>query len=212
MSTTATLTLRKIDCLDDPNLYAWLDLYESSFPPEQRVPVSVHLRTIQSRMQADENQAWCISADCDGQFVGMAQVAWFPEEQTAYLGYLAVRPDLQGQGLGSLLYHRLLDDLSAYQARLLLFDVECPTMSRRDEDRDLDWRRIRFYQRMGVGLLRGLYYSWGELPLLQYLMAHPLAANLSTEDVLISARKVITTFGSTLIPEPGYPRVELVFF
>ncbi len=84
----------------------------------------------------------------------------------------------------------------------------CPAGTR---IRDLDWRRIRFYQRMGAGLLRGLYYSWGELPLLQYLMAHPLAANLSTEDMLTSARKVITTFGSTLIPEPGYPRVELVF-
>jgi len=206
-----SLHLHPILSLQDDYLYPWLDLYEAAFPPVERIPVSLMLRGIrQYDLGQMPRSEYLAAVDAQGQFVGMVQWTWYPEYGTAYLGYFAIIPGQRGGGLGSQVYRMLIDRAAQRGALLLAFDVEQPDRQAAPAAHDLALRRIRFYQRKGAGLLSGLEFFYGEPPMQQYVMAHPIQA-LSFDEILQRVRGVVASFGGWLKETRPDTPFELVF-
>lgn len=212
MSTAApSLHLHPILSLYDDHLYPWLDLYETAFPPIERIPVSSMLRGIrQHELGQVPRSEYLAAVDAEDQFVGMVQWVWRPEYDTAYLGYFAITPERRGSGLGSQVYRMIIDRAAQYGALLMAFDVEQPERQTTPAACELALRRIRFYQRQGAGLLSGLEFFYGEPPMRQYVMVHPIQA-LSFDETLQRVRGVVASFGGWLQENRSGAPPDLIF-
>jgi ribosomal protein S18 acetylase RimI-like enzyme len=162
-----------------------LALYERAFPPEERVPVEEHLR----ELRPDSDAALLAAEDEAGNLLGLARYDLY--EHAAYLYYLAVDEAVRSLGLGSLIYQEILRRLgdTAPQLTGMVFEVEHPDHA---ADPDLARRRIRFYQRLGAKLLRGIRYLQeipGQPPVPMHLMVHPFRP-LTPEQALSLAEEL----------------------
>jgi GNAT superfamily N-acetyltransferase len=162
----------------DPLLLPWLDLYETAFPPEERMLVSDHLRILQDRaagVPTDEHLLAAVGAD--GAFQGLARWQLDRSRRAAWLWYMATPPEVRGRGIGSALYRHVADSARAAGADCLLLEVEMPAHA---ADARLAERRIGFYRRLGARLLTGIHYVQSVGPhqpsVEMHLMAHPFAA------------------------------------
>ena len=166
-------TLVEITPLDDPLLLPWLDLYETAFPPEERVFTS---RLLSGAKQSGKYHMLA-AVDGSGGLAGMAFYNEVPEAQAAFLWYLAVAPDLRGKGIGAWLYSAVLQHLDKNDKAMFL-DVEIPEEMRTPAESEMAARRIRFYQRLGGRLLGGVRFVQkveAHLPTIStYLMVHPI--------------------------------------
>lgn len=169
------LTFREITDVRDDLLMPWLDLYETSFPPEEKMLVSTFLRRLKLKARGDEPDWHMLAAlDGEGEFVGLLCYEARPETGIAAFWYLATLPNLRGGGIGSACYREVARRARESGARMMLLEVELPEES---ADPDLARRRIEFYRRQGVKLLRGIHYmqSVGEhqpsIPM--NIMIHP---------------------------------------
>lgn len=115
---------------------AAVELYQTSFPPEERMPVWMlkwrsHHKTVRFySVEENGRQAAIIHLVTDG--------------KTAYLLYFAVEPHLRGQGCGSRVLTRLKEMLPG-QAILLCvepLDPAAPNLEQRQ-------RRLAFYKKNG---------------------------------------------------------------
>lgn len=172
------LRFSEITDLNDDLLLPWLDLYEISFPPEEKVFVSYFLALLKDKakgLHADSHMMAAI--DADERLVGLMRFDANLEMRIAYLWYLAVSPDAQGCGIGSACHEEVLKRSREAGARAAVMEVEIP-----EEIVDLQHRkraemRIEFYKRHGALLLHGIRYihSVGphqpEIPL--YIMVCP---------------------------------------
>lgn len=164
-----TPRIRRLSDPADPLLPAWLALYERAFPPEERVPPEEHLR----ELRPDSDAVLLAAEDEAGKLLGLARYDLY--ERAAYLYYLAVDEAVRSLGLGSLMYREILRQLEADAPGLaaMVFEVERPDHA---EDAELAERRIRFYQRLGAKLLRGIHYVQeipGQPGVPMHLMIHP---------------------------------------
>lgn len=166
-------TLVKITTLDDPLLMPWLDLYETAFPPEERVFTSRLLNGVKTQREYHMLAA----VDESGGLAGLAFYNELPEAQSAFLWYLAVLPDLRGQGIGAWLYQAVLQHLDKND-RAMFLDVEIPEEMRTPAEREMAARRIRFYQRLGAYRLSGVRFvqkvEEHHPTITPYLMVHPI--------------------------------------
>jgi GNAT superfamily N-acetyltransferase len=117
------MTLVEISGCADPLLMPWLDLYETAFPPAERVLASAVLRAV------EQGPVHTLLAALDeaGELVGMA---WYhtPQPWLASLWYLAVRADRRGRGLGARIYREVLRRLPPTSVAML-FEVEQPELA-----------------------------------------------------------------------------------
>lgn len=209
---STALRLHAIVSLHDDLLLPWLDLYETAFPQFERIPVSSILRGIRRHELGEPVRSEYLSAlDDAGSMVGMAQWTWNPEFDTAYLGYFAILPEQRSRGIGSAFYHLLLDRISNHGALLLAFDVEQPERQLTSAACEQAARRIRFYQRQGAGLLKGLEFFYGEPPMRQYVMAHAIIPQ-PLDDLLARVKGVVNSFGGWLEQTNPAKPPELVFY
>jgi len=163
----------------DPNdelLLPWLDLYETSFPPHERILTSGHLRVLQARAAGAPTDEHLLAAvDGTKELVGMARVLIRPQE-VAYLWYLAVNPAARDRGLGSAFYREIARRAEVAGCRALIFEVEIPERAADEAQRRLAQRRIGFYRRLGARLLGGIHYlqsvGWHLPPTPMHIMAH----------------------------------------
>jgi len=205
------LSLHSIRSLLDDHLFAWLDLYETSFPQIERVPISVILRGIRQIELGMPGKYECLAAlDGSGRLVGIAQWGWHAEFSTAYLGYFAVDPSLRSKGLGSQFYRLLYEWMKTRGAALVAFDVERPELQPSSEAQALAERRIRFYQRLGVGLLNGMHFFYGDPPIRQLVMVHPIEEQTMRE-ILPRVRGTVNSFGGWLEEASPNASVRLDF-
>lgn len=111
-------------------------LYYSSFPEEERVPFSVLL------LDADEKEQDFISFFVRGIFVGFAYLV--KHKSMVLLLFLAVKPELRSQGIGSAILQEIY---GRYSEGTILLDIE----SVYEEVDDLAERKVRknFYLRNG---------------------------------------------------------------
>lgn len=196
--------LREIKGLQDDGLCAWLDLYELSFPPSQRILVSNILRGVREFDDAArhaEHQKpgeYLLAADEIGQVIGMAQWGFYQRFSTAYLGYFAIAPEMRCQGLGVQVYHLLLDRMAGYGLDMLLFDVEKPELAT-GGSKDAR-RRIAFYQRQGARMLEGITFKWPYPPMEQFMIYQPLL-EIPMAEVLWRVQGVVNEMGGELVED-----------
>jgi ribosomal protein S18 acetylase RimI-like enzyme len=142
----------------DSLLPDWLDLYETSFPPRERLLVSSFLRLLEKKEQGKgENIVLSALLDEQGRMAAMAAYQIFVQPPTGYLWYIAVSPALRGNGLGTAYYQAIVEKVFQF-TEVLLFEVEMPEHCTDAEMRRLAERRIVFYQRNGAALLTGIHY------------------------------------------------------
>lgn len=160
----------------DPLFPDWLELYETAFPPREKLLVSTLLRLLEEagRSGATAQPHFVALQNANGELVGMMMYETKAEQGAAVLWYVAVRPAERGKGLGGLLYQELIRRLERAAFEALLFEVEIPRGKHAAEAR----RRIAFYRRQGASLLEGIHYlqdvGWRQPPTRMHLMVHPL--------------------------------------
>jgi GNAT superfamily N-acetyltransferase len=153
---TPQVFLHSIRAVSDPLLLPWLDLYETAFPFNERILVSNILRSLPPFSTHDS--IWLLALlDAEKTFAGLAMFQRFREQNLGFLYYLAIQPERRSQGLGGAFYGQAAAELFQ-EVSLLVFEVEKPELAEDAEKRQLAQRRIRFYQRQGARLLRGVEY------------------------------------------------------
>ncbi len=159
------LTLHPLLSLRDPFLGPWLDLYETAFPFEERVPVSHFLEVVQSkadcRPTGEELIAVLDDEDC---FAGLLELNRSEPLRAAALYYFAVDPNRRGQGLGAQIYAAMLQRCRKFGSDLVVFDLEDPSDCPTPETQAFANRRIEFYHRQGARLLPGVSYRFRREP------------------------------------------------
>lgn len=151
-------SLVELSSRSDPLLPNWLDLYETSFPLNERLLVSSFLHLLEKKEQGQE-EGVSLSAllDEEKRLVGMAAYQILAQPPVGFLWYIAVSPALRGRGLGTAYYQAIVERV--FQAAdVLLFEVEAPEHCTEAEVRRNAERRIAFYQRNGAALLTGIHY------------------------------------------------------
>lgn len=150
------LTFVEITDINDDLLPAWLDLYETSFPPEEKVLVSDFLLMLKEKSRGEWEQSHMMAAlDSEAKLVGILRFDALLDGDMACLWYLAVTPEARGRGMGSACLEEALRRCREAGARAALWEVEIPEKS---PDPEFARRRIEFYRRHGALMLRGIHY------------------------------------------------------
>lgn len=175
------ITCVEIASLEDDLLIPWLDLYETSFPPNEKVLVSHFLALLNSRGRGHDQHEYMLAAvDSSRRLLGLACYQLTPEAGVAVLWYLATHPQGRNHGLGGDFYDHIVSLVDRARFQALLLEVEIPELCENDELRRLAVRRINFYRRHGAFLLEGVdylqYVGWHQPPTPMYIMVHPLRA------------------------------------
>jgi GNAT superfamily N-acetyltransferase len=135
--------------LDDQQRATMRSIFEEAFPVWEREPFDDLIGR-----EAAGAVTPVVMVD-DGQPAGLAVTSRLDVVQWSYLEYLAVAADRRGQGLGGLLWRAMIQDLVARdQPGRVVLEVEAPAgVAEASPAFRLRERRIRFYQRLGAGLL-----------------------------------------------------------
>jgi len=121
------------------------ELYERSFPKDERIPFVRLLRFLNEERIME-------AVYCDGELIGMTYV--FLDEDIIYLAYLCVREDWRDQGLGTRILKHLYD---AYPERRFIIDIE--ETRKEDENYEEELKRRSFYLRNGFEST-GIFYRF----------------------------------------------------
>lgn len=203
MTSEPRLTFREIVTCDDPAFPPYLDLYETAFPANERIPVSSFVEAVVSAQREGPGEAHLLAAlDEQERLAGMAY--YEVKGEVGYLIYLAIVEERRGQSLGSRMFREIVRRLEAEPnpVHALLFEVDDPN-NHDDAERHVAERRIRFYRRLGAQILRGIRYlqrvpNYPAVPM--HLMFRPLAA-LSPE----AAYEIARTFFGDEVTRTGEP-------
>ncbi len=155
------IVLREIDRLSDPHLPDFLDLYETAFPANERIPVSSIIRILQAKERGEyRGEHFIVACDASDPVLGMALVDILPECAAAYLVYLAVDPDRRSGGIGRAMLDEIVKQSVEWNPETVavILEVDRPENSSTGE-RELAERRIQFYERSGGRLLEGIEYT-----------------------------------------------------
>jgi ribosomal protein S18 acetylase RimI-like enzyme len=166
--------LRFVDITDitDDLLPAWLDLYEVSFPPEEKMLVSQFLSLLRDKAKGLREHSHMMAAlDSGGKLVGLVRFDDLRDPGVAYLWYLAVDPDARGRGIGSACHEEALRRCREAGARAAVMEVEIPEEA---SDPEFARRRIEFYRRHGALALQGVHYLHSVGPHQPEILMHVL--------------------------------------
>jgi GNAT superfamily N-acetyltransferase len=199
------ISFYEIKDLADNLLLPWLDLYEISFSPHEKTLVSSFLRNLKQKDQNPEDQTCFLAAlDERQELVGMGYFELIADPKAGLLWYLAISPDRRGSGLGAQFYQEIARRVQAAGCQMLIFEVEKPELMPTYEEQVIASRRIRFYQRQGARLLKGIDYVQmvgpHQPPTPMHLMVQ-LFTDIPADEVASHAAQI---FGSQLqvgIPE-----------
>ncbi len=176
--TDIVLKFREICDIEDDLLLPWLDLYETSFPPDEKIPVSEILRILKGKPSGQSKDTVILSAvDEKDEFLGLAFYEIASACKAAFLWYFAVKPETRGKGIGAQFYHEILRRLNAQNLKAVFFEVEIPDEARNPQNCEWAKRRINFYKRQGALLMGGIRYEQSVGPhqptIPMHIMVHP---------------------------------------
>lgn len=179
MNPAEDLSIVEIADLNDDLLLPWLDLYETAFPPSEKILISSYLKLLRDKAAGRAQDHHLLAGlDPAGTLAAIAYYQVLREPPVAILWYLAVKPEARGAGIGSRLYREILRRLEPGDTQALLLEVEIPENGMTEEDRRNAQRRIAFYRRLGARLLRGVrylqYVGWHQVPVPMHVMLHLL--------------------------------------
>jgi ribosomal protein S18 acetylase RimI-like enzyme len=156
--------LHRITQWTDIALPAVLDLYQSSFPANEQMRLSwwVHLLNELSLGHSTgepERLLYAALGDTSNDVAGFAYCEAHTAQGISYLMYLATREDLRGQGMGAIVYRRILAELfHNKQTPIVLFEVEKPERAGEESPQaaEIARRRIDWYHRQGARVREGI--------------------------------------------------------
>lgn len=173
-----SLIAHELTSIEDRYLFPWLDLFELSFEPGEKVLVSSILKVLRKKAQGEYGDHLLLAGlESDESFVGMSYLHLIENKRTGIIWYMAVLPELRGKGYGGSLYKLTIQKCRELEYDGVFLEVEIPELQQTQEKRVLAERRIGFYRRLGVRLLEGVEY-WQEVgshqpPTQMSLMFHP---------------------------------------
>ncbi len=148
----ASIKLLRVDPLSSLGS-SCLEILRASIPPAEQLGEK-RLRTLLGR---DDYRMYAL---VEGANPVATSILYLPRSELfAFLDYMAVRSELRGRGLGSLLFRELVTIASTEKpdAGYLIFEVD-------DERKDsagrysVNRRRIEFYRRLGARMLSNVEY------------------------------------------------------
>lgn len=154
------LRFAEIRDLHDTCLLPWLTLYETTFPPEERMLIAQLLAMFapHQKATADKASTTRMVAILNDQDSVVGLLLYDLGVPVSALWYLAIEASQRGQGLGSRAYHHVLGEMASHGGEVLVFEVEIPHGPADDTQHQLAERRITFYRRLGARLLGGIRY------------------------------------------------------
>lgn len=169
----------EIDRVDHELLPDWLDIFECSFPPEEKILVSGFLRLLEAKQTGGRPDSHIVAAmDNAIGTVGIMRFDIDRESQIGYLWYLAARQDLRGRGVGSRCLNEVIRQAQEAGMRAVVWEVEAPEQQFELGHREYAERRIGFYRRHGAKLLGGIQYIHSVGPhqpkILMNIMVRPI--------------------------------------
>lgn len=192
--------IREIVSFEDPAWPSWRTLYQTAFPPYERMSERYFLDVFARKARGEASDEHMLAlqigdaADC----AGLAYYALPRTPKLGFLWYLAVDPARQGQGLGTALYGEFCARVRDAGARMAVYEVETPECASNAEAACLARRRVDWYRRLGANVLANVHYLQevdnGEPPLPMTLMVHPFGP-LDAEDACALAQ---AQFGDAL--------------
>ena len=176
---TEPLRFVEITDANDDLFSDWLDLYETSFPPEEKVLVSEFIDLLEEKAKGARPNSHIQAALQNDRFVALLRYDLGKEPGIAYLWYIAVHPDARSGGIGSACFNEVVGRAQEAQLRAVVFEVEIPEHLDDVERRECARRRIEFYRRQGALVLGGIRYiqrlpNQPEIPL--HIMVRPMEA------------------------------------
>jgi GNAT superfamily N-acetyltransferase len=173
---TSHLTTHRIVSSTDPKWQEWKAIYDSSFPPNEKMSDNFFVEIFQN---GDTNQHILAVTLLDiDEVVAIGHFEVATEFKAAYLWYIATQSEQRSQGIGRLLYHEICKQIASEGGEVMFIEVEIPSLCHTPEESLLATRRINWYLRQGAKLIQGIKYEQtvdsGFPPTEMWLMAHPL--------------------------------------
>jgi len=158
LATSKQMKLIRLKNISDNYFKKAWELYEDSFPSEER-----RLLIDQSRIFQDDNYHFDILVD-NTHFIGF--ILWWDFETHRYIEHFATSVEQRNKGIGKLILSKFIDG----NDKQILLEVELPISS-------ISERRIKFYERVGFKLNQHYYEipspKEGQSPLQLLLMSYP---------------------------------------
>lgn len=143
------------DCNDDL-LIPWLDLYETSFPPEEKVLVSSFLELLKEKAKGEYPDSYIQAVlDEDARMVAALRFDIVREFGATYFWYMAVDPSVRNRGIGSACFNEVVRHATGAGTRAMVLEVE---MQDHSPDPQMSDRRLGFYRRHGAAMLTEIEY------------------------------------------------------
>jgi len=182
------LVWKEIESSADAALSQFFAMYEASFPIEVMIPPRLIETLIERRERLELRlNTLHVGGVFDGDMlVGGAMFDLLHRSNIGFIDYIFVHPQLRGRRIGQFIYGRLRNSLEqdacvSGQKRLrgVLFEIENEHLAARPAERQLRTKRLRFFLRMGAGIISGVNYVQpplhpGEEPLPMRLLFHPI--------------------------------------
>jgi len=124
----------------DNHFRACWEIYEKSFPRNERRAIDYHIET----MQCEDFYFDAIFENND--IIGI--IAWWDFESVRFIEHFATSEGSRNKGYGT----SMLNDFKHEDDKIIILEVEPPT-------NELSCRRIAFYERIGFKLNSNLNYS-----------------------------------------------------
>jgi len=165
-----SIVVKEILDFDSTEFQQSLQIYSSSFPPVETKPIE----RIKSMLRDDENYH-LYAAINKNKVLGFSLLYFFKNLGIALLDYMAVAPENQSKGIGSIIFWHNIQELESKIANPVGLILE---VQREDGFGSTEAirrkRRLRFYTKLGARLLEGVNYlippQYGSEPEKTYLM------------------------------------------
>jgi len=181
-----SIVVKEILDFDSTEFQQSLQIYSSSFPPVETKPIE----RIKSMLRDDENYH-LYAAINKNKVLGFSLLYFFKNLGIALLDYMAVAPENQSKGIGSIIFWHNIQELESKIANPVGLILE---VQREDGFGSTEAirrkRRLRFYTKLGARLLEGVNYlippQYGSEPEKTYLMILPLKrVNSFTKETVV---------------------------
>jgi GNAT superfamily N-acetyltransferase len=134
------------------------NIYLSTFPLENAKHLDIYLNHIYDMLKNDSRYHLYVAIE-DSSMIGISLLYIFEDLKMALLDYMAVIPNYQRRGVGGKLFEFTNNELNHLLPNSIGMLLEVPKENVSDLDERLRRkRRIQFYSRLGVKVLKSVHY------------------------------------------------------
>jgi GNAT superfamily N-acetyltransferase len=153
-----SMIIKEIENLTYEEFEELRNIYLSTFPLDNAKQLDTYINHIHDMLRYD-NRYHLYAALEDGSMIGISLLYIFDNLKMALLDYMAVTPNFQRHGIGKKLFEFTNNEFNHCIPDNIGMFLEVPKENVFDPDELLRRkRRIQFYSRLGVKLLRGVNY------------------------------------------------------